>query len=359
MKISNRHEWLLVGCCWAAAIALCHVPVSFASAASLEFASRTWNIKESFFPVGPGGNRFSASLDVVWSDGEGLHLTIHKAGSLWFASEVILDESLGYGTYMFQTSTRQDILNPYVTFGAFTWDTAGDDARIPDAPNREIDFEDSRWGNPSDPISSQAVVQPYFATPDNLDRITLPDLSQNAELTRFFTWSPGKIEFITLLGHHSPTDFPPSAIIHQYEYVENLATNHIVPQPGAENFRFNLWVIDPFSAPLNNEEVEVVINDFVYLPLLEGDFDNDGDVDSDDLGQWEGDFGQNRFSDADGDGDSDGKDFLAWQRNFSNSSSSTNMAVPEPSSRLLLYIAAFLLISVVPNSAPGASRGVL
>jgi|GEM_PF-5637429 len=51
------------------------------------------------------------------------------------------------------------------------------------------------------------------------------------------------------------------------------------------------------------------------VPLI-ADFDSSGDVDSLDLAQWVGDFGQNGSSDADADGDSDGADFLAWQRNF-------------------------------------------
>ncbi len=45
------------------------------------------------------------------------------------------------------------------------------------------------------------------------------------------------------------------------------------------------------------------------------DFDNDGDVDGNDLAQWEDNFG----ADADSDGDTDGADFLAWQRQFTGS----------------------------------------
>ena len=69
------------------------------------------------------------------------------------------------------------------------------------------------------------------------------------------------------------------------------------------------------------------------------DFDNDGDVDGDDLSQWEGDFGVNGLSDADGDGDSDGADFLFWQQQFGSGVSplaSTTTQVPEPASAVLL-----------------------
>jgi hypothetical protein len=44
------------------------------------------------------------------------------------------------------------------------------------------------------------------------------------------------------------------------------------------------------------------------------DFDDDLNVDGDDLTIWKGAFGNTAAGDADADGDSDGSDFLAWQR---------------------------------------------
>jgi len=83
-----------------------------------------------------------------------------------------------------------------------------------------------------------------------------------------------------------------------------------------DSFNATLEVIAPFTA----------------------DFDNDGDVDSADLGQWEGDSGLNSNSDADLDGDSDGSDFLAWQRQFGGglTSIASLQAVPEPSTLALV-----------------------
>ena len=78
----------------------------------------------------------------------------------------------------------------------------------------------------------------------------------------------------------------------------------------------------------------------VVAPLTPGDFDMDGDVDADDLSQWEGDYGINGDSDADDDGDSDGADFLVWQQNFGTGAALTAnaTAVPEPATWLLLAI---------------------
>lgn len=47
-----------------------------------------------------------------------------------------------------------------------------------------------------------------------------------------------------------------------------------------------------------------------------GDFDENGQIDGEDLSQWEGDYGINGDSDANSDGQSNGFDFLMWQRNF-------------------------------------------
>jgi hypothetical protein len=62
-----------------------------------------------------------------------------------------------------------------------------------------------------------------------------------------------------------------------------------------------------------------------------GDFDDDGDVDGDDLTRWKQDFGQGSEGDADGDGDTDGQDFLQWQRRVDGAPPSAGgAAVPEP-----------------------------
>lgn len=85
--------------------------------------------------------------------------------------------------------------------------------------------------------------------------------------------------------------------------------------------------------------------DFEMPPSLAaptpGDYDGDGDVDGDDLAQWQGDFGLNADSDGDDDGDSDGGDFVLWQRNAGTvPAGSANVAVPEPATVCLGCLAA-------------------
>jgi len=84
--------------------------------------------------------------------------------------------------------------------------------------------------------------------------------------------------------------------------------------------------------------------------VFEADFDGDGDVDEDDLTQWEGDFGVNADSDADGDGDSDGADLLVWQRQLGSGVplSSSATGVPEPATVTLLATLALVMLARRP-----------
>lgn len=79
-------------------------------------------------------------------------------------------------------------------------------------------------------------------------------------------------------------------------------------------------------------------------PYIPGDFNGDGDVDGDDLSQWEEDYGMNGGSDADGDGDSDGDDFLVWQGNFGTGVLSAATAVPEPDAGMLAMMGLLLAV---------------
>ena len=77
--------------------------------------------------------------------------------------------------------------------------------------------------------------------------------------------------------------------------------------------------------------------------LIPGDFDGDGDVDGDDLGDWEVGYGTvsgaaTTDGDADVDGDVDGGDFLIWQQNYTGPIPlGAIAAVPEPSTLWLTF----------------------
>ena len=104
---------------------------------AIRFSGCDWLAKTSNILVGPGPNFFSDSLDNVWTDDQDrLHLRLARDNSgNWQAAEVVLQASLGYGTYRFQLDTPAENLDPRVVLGMFTWN---DD---PTDSHRELDIE--------------------------------------------------------------------------------------------------------------------------------------------------------------------------------------------------------------------------
>ena len=228
---------------------------------TITFAGRTWAREGGAAPVGPGSNRFSDRTDDVWVDSDGLHLTIRQRDGQWWSTEVILLDWLGYGTYVFKTRSRTDILDVNATFGLFTWDPYGDN-ESPGSPHREIDYEDSRWGVAGDPNNTQAVVQPWDVA-GNQHPFRLPDLSADARLTRIFEWEPGGINFLTLAGHQSPKGYPAASVIDDWTYLHEPTSQHYVPAPSRESVRLNLWLNQ--AAPADGQTIEVVVTDFSFV----------------------------------------------------------------------------------------------
>ncbi|MBN1855083.1 MAG: S8 family serine peptidase [Pirellulales bacterium] len=87
-------------------------------------------------------------------------------------------------------------------------------------------------------------------------------------------------------------------------------------------------VVDLLSARINEGAIGAELLDGLVVGIgLNADFDTDGDVDGDDLGNWQTGFGSSGDAtladgDADGDTDVDGWDFLAWQLGFGTNTSS-------------------------------------
>ena len=67
-------------------------------------------------------------------------MKIVKTAGKWVCAEVVLQQTLGYGTYRFYLDSPVDSLDPNVVLGLFTWN---DD---PAFNNRELDIEFARWG---------------------------------------------------------------------------------------------------------------------------------------------------------------------------------------------------------------------
>ena len=213
-----------------------------------------WDVKTSGgFLFGPGPNRFSDSPENVWVDGNGkLHLRITFTDGQWQCAEVVSRRAFGYGSYRFFLDSEVDALDPNVVLGLFTYD----DDPTTTGGHREIDVEFSRWGNAADPTNAQFVVQPYNF-PGNLTRWTVPAATPT---THSFTWSTGRVDYVS----HNGAFAPPPASISQISSWSNSGPS--VPTPGDERVHMNLWLFNG-TAPVNGQETEVIISRFAFIPL--------------------------------------------------------------------------------------------
>jgi hypothetical protein len=218
----------------------------------LDFSGYKWSVKAHDVPAGPGPNRFSDREEDLWVDDEGLHLTVTKRDGNWYCTEVILQESFGYGTYIFHTKTEPEYVDPNVIAGMFTWD-----AELP-WPNRELDFEFARWSDPDDPTNAQYVIQP-FTTPGHWLRYRVEPDESEPYLTQIMTWQKGRVDFKTARGRFDAPHIPEEAVICAWTH-----TGDGVPEPRKENIRINLWLDDGLP-PASDKPIDLVVAKFLYL----------------------------------------------------------------------------------------------
>ena len=182
----------------------------------------------------------------------------------WRCAEVILTESLGYGTYCFETRNL-DLPDECMVAGEFLWD--------PCAPPtyREIDIEYARWGNAADPCNSQYVVHPCGSCTgcgldcnDHCLRSEVAPPDTNSDLTHYLIWEPpGTVTFKTYRGQHCG-GIPPAADLLQ-EWTPPASVP--VPTPGVENFRFNLWLSQQglCQGHVPAQGHSIIITDFLFV----------------------------------------------------------------------------------------------
>ena len=215
---------------------------------SITFSGHEWLVKDGF--SGPGPNRFSDNPRSVWVDQQGrLHLRIERRRGKWYAAEVVLAQTPGYGTYRFGVDSRVDNLDLNAVLGLFTWCTN------PAADNCEIDIEFSRWG---DELNQNAgyVVQPY----DEPGHVYSFELPSESPTTHSFTWRPGDVFFQSENGVHDP--------LGSIDEIQSWTYVQAVPAPAGAAARINLWLRGGLRpASKKSKSIEVVISSFTFQPL--------------------------------------------------------------------------------------------
>lgn len=229
---------------------LCAATLAFGQR-TITFSNLPWTVKGSSSKVGPGPNFFSSSPSNVWVDSTGrLHLKITRSGNKWYCAEVMLQATLGYGSYRFYLDSPVDNLDPNVVLGLFTWN---DD---PAYNNREMDIEFARWANRANP-NGWYTVQPYTAG-IQASFIEPPNVPQS---THMFDWNNVagslSVAFQSLKGFGSVALGGNLIAAHTF--------NTGVPPTGGETVHMNLWLFQG-TAPSDRKTVEIIVNRFEFVP---------------------------------------------------------------------------------------------
>lgn len=203
-------------------------------ARTLQFSGYEWRTRQT--PSDPGGTHNDYDPANAWTDDHGyLHMRIAGTPGHWTCAEVNLTRSLGYGSYSFVVRDVSQ-LEPSAAFTMLTWDDTG--------PQREMDMEISRWGEPTSK-NAQFVVQPYHV-PANSVRFEAPA----GRVTYVLNWEPGRASFQATRGT--------SEIIARHAFTSGI------PSPGNESIHMNLYVFGNRN-PLWHG-TEVIVEKFEYLP---------------------------------------------------------------------------------------------
>jgi hypothetical protein len=275
------------------------------------WAGRRWARKDTGDCYwGPGPNYFSA--DNVFVDQSGrLHLTARYVNGRWRCAEVILTESLGYGSYRFYLdSVVTNLPDPFV-LGMFTYD---DDSSF---AHREIDVEFSNGAVVGRDAPWQFVIQPYYWLGQRHRFAPTNDMGTSTHaflwLSNFVTFSSYDIPqtwtdeymighslqsntllaneywrnlaYLELLAHvttnwfvtdtsgWSPARYVRTSMSTLYETSSNhpptehwsIASN--IPPQGNEKVHINLWLFNGVLPGNTNETYEVIIRGFEFKPV--------------------------------------------------------------------------------------------
>ncbi len=188
-----------------------------------------------------------------------LHLKITKTGNSWTVAEVFTTTTLGFGTYQWQIAGPVDRMDHNVVLGLYPYGPA--DGMGTDGTD-EIDTEFSYWNDELTNVNADWGVYP--PPPANAAMHWEDDfmfsLSGGTTATTRMVWtSKGVVG--TLMSGIQPLGSNAGQLA-TISYMPSNPTASIPQQ--AMPLGMNLWCYK--AAPANGQNVEVVIQDFQFIP---------------------------------------------------------------------------------------------
>lgn len=218
----------------------------------IEFGGQTWAVKKSA-RMDPGPNRWTDDKSAIFLDDEKqLCLSVARAGEQWACTELVCNDALGFGTYTWTFRTDLAAFDAQAVLGLFTYQNSADRQGTPD---KEIDFELSRWGDPKNELG-QFVVQPYVGRgKKNIDRFPVPP-DAKLPLTAKYVWSKGAVDAVC-------TDAAGKELRRWTYRTGEEPVAAVPPADGQERAIINLWLYEG-NAPQSGKPLSVVIESFRF-----------------------------------------------------------------------------------------------
>ncbi|GGG94717.1 hypothetical protein GCM10007415_32270 [Parapedobacter pyrenivorans] len=228
----------------------------------IEWKGITWLVKHATNreePRGPGENIWSSQN--VWVDEQDkLHLKItRQPDGRYLCAELQSENDYQYGTYTWKVDSDLSGLQKDVIFGLFQY--GGTDYI------NEIDFEFTRWNNPSANWCNYTVYRNQVTTSNpevNYVHIDYSEPLDGTYTTHTYTREPNKITFKSYHGHGTASLFT---------NIPGGTTGWVFDEPGnvptkAMPVYIQLWTKykNVINYELNSPSVEVIVNDFIFTP---------------------------------------------------------------------------------------------
>lgn len=204
-------------------------------------------------------------------------------------------------------------------------------------------------------VGADAAVPDQFIEPTAIDFVSIANLndtdffsfsvSQHAKLSAVLTPRGGQFNQSGQFGTPTPFDANARADLSLAIFdLNGTSLLHLANSTGLGGMEsilnLDLPAAGQYYARITGAQDTIQMYDLALTAIViqPADFDEDGDVDGDDLDLWELAYGATNLGDADNDGDSDGSDFLVWQQQYTGEVNplAAVVVVPEPSAALLV-----------------------
>lgn len=220
------------------AFLIASTPIPARAARTLSFSGYDWMVKNGYYAPGP--NKWSDAADQVFVDANGaLHLSVAKRGDgKWYASEVWLPASLGYGVYEFEFASRVDTVDTNLVVAPFLYQ---DDTH-------ELDIEYTNWK-----VAGGANVW-YAAQPEisGVSNANFKFTQAVGSVTARIIWQSTGITFETAQN---------GVVLARWFY--NGKNNFV---PGGERAHINFWMTSGTS-PSDGRNKEIIVNRFTFFAV--------------------------------------------------------------------------------------------